>query len=48
METRKLTNSMRSKFNACHRAYNFDVCTGCASLDDVTLFRKAETANEEL
>ena len=26
----------------------FDVCTGCASLDDVTLFRKAETANEEL
>jgi hypothetical protein len=26
----------------------FDVCTGCASLEDVTLFRKAETANEEL
>ena len=26
----------------------FDVCTGCASLDDVTLFRKAETPNEEL
>ena len=26
----------------------FDVCTGCASLDDVTLFRKAETTNEEL
>lgn len=26
----------------------FDVCTGCASLDDVTLFRKSETPNEEL
>jgi hypothetical protein len=26
----------------------FDVCTGCASIDDVTLFRTAEKANEEL
>ena len=26
----------------------FDVCTGCASIDDVTLFRTAETPNEEL
>ena len=34
-----------SVFGTCEY---FDVCTGCASLDDVTLFRKAETANEEL
>ena len=26
----------------------FDVCTGCASIDDVTLFRTAESPNEEL
>lgn len=26
----------------------FDVCTGCASIDDVTLFRTAERPNEEL
>lgn len=26
----------------------FDVCTGCASIDDVTLFRTAEAPNEEL
>lgn len=34
-----------SAFGKCEY---FDVCSGCASLDDVTLFRKAETANEEL
>ena len=34
-----------SVFGTCEY---FDVCTGCASLDDVTLFRKAKTANEEL
>ena len=34
-----------SVFGSCEY---FDVCTGCASLDDVTLFRKAETSNEEL
>ena len=26
----------------------FDVCSGCADIDDVTLFRTAEKANEEL
>lgn len=34
-----------SAFGKCEY---FDVCSGCASLDDVTLFRKAETPNEEL
>ena len=34
-----------SAFGKCEY---FDVCTGCASLDDVTLFRKAETPTEEL
>ena len=34
-----------SAFGKCEY---FDVCSGCASIDDVTLFRKAETANEEL
>ena len=37
--------------NACSmygQCEYFDVCTGCASIDDVTLFRKAEKVNEEL
>ena len=37
--------------NACSmygQCEYFDVCTGCASIDDVTLFRTAEKANEEL
>lgn len=34
-----------SAFGKCEY---FDVCSGCASLDDVTLFRRAETPNEEL
>lgn len=34
-----------SVFGTCEY---FDVCTGCASLDDVTLFRTAEKVNEEL
>lgn len=37
--------------NACSmygQCEYFDVCTGCASIDDVTLFRTAESPNEEL
>ena len=34
--------------NAYGKCEYFDVCSGCASLDDVTLYRKAETPNEEL
>ena len=34
-----------SMYGACEY---FDVCTGCASIDDVNLFRTAETPNEEL
>lgn len=37
--------------NACSmygQCEYFDVCTGCASIDDVTLFRTAENPNEEL
>lgn len=37
--------------NACSiygQCEYFDVCTGCASIDDVNLFRTAESPNEEL
>jgi hypothetical protein len=34
-----------SVFGTCEY---FDVCTGCASLDDVTLFKKIDTPNPEL
>ena len=34
-----------SVFGTCEY---FDVCTGCASLDDVTLYKKIETPNPEL